>query len=250
MESDARPRPFSLVRSKWQDDDAGAGYALRRWSNPRAALRDPVLVADILDRYNVRPSLKPVLDAPCGTGRLRTVIERRGVRYVGLDVSRPMLMESAPAEQHSLVQGSIERLPFTNDSFDTIVCCRLLHHLHDEAELEAAIAELVRVAHRLVIASFWDSASLHAWRRRIGLRSSEGPRGRTAIHKRTLRRIFEHAGADVVGWHHSFRFVSQQAFVVANKCVPVSSADARHTRSRTELLALDLDGTQGSLGQA
>jgi SAM-dependent methyltransferase len=236
--------------AKWQEDGAGVRYAVQRWKDPRAALRDPMLVERILARHGVRPGLRPILDAPCGTGRLRPVLERRGLRYVGVDISAPMLHQARDGDPSGLVQGSITRLPFQEGSFDVVVCCRLLHHLHEPGELESAVRELTRVSHRLIVASFWDSASLHAWRQRVGLRRSEGPRGRRAISKRVLRDLFEDAGAQVVGFHHSFRFVSQQAFVVAHKLVPADGRARPSFDLRSRILDLQLDPAGGTLGQA
>ncbi|MBL8860599.1 MAG: class I SAM-dependent methyltransferase [Planctomycetes bacterium] len=242
--------PRADLRARWQAQDAGARYAVRRFRDPRAALRDPMLVERILDRHALRPSLKPVLDVPCGTGRLRAVLERRGMRWVGADVSPSMLAEAAASPEAALVLADAERLPFADDSFDVVVCCRLLHHLQEEELLEAVVAELVRVSARHVIASFWDSASWHAWRRRVGLRRPEGPRGRRAVSKRVLSRVFEECGAEVVDFHHSFRFVSQQTFVVARKraAVPVRAVATRRARAR--LFDLDLPRAPESLGPA
>jgi len=239
------------VWEKWQDARAGARYAgPSRWRTPRAALRDPMLVERIHERYGARPSMKPILDAPCGAGRLRGVLERRGMRWVGLDASASMLREARSGPQPaSLVRALAGRLPFKDDSFDVVVCCRLLHHLHDEDEVEAVVGELVRVSARMVIASFWDSASLHALRRRVGLRRSEGPSGRRAVSKRVLRRVFDAAGAEVVEFEHSFRFVSQQAFAVALKRAPVEQR-ARVLVPSTRLFEIDVGGAPGSLGQA
>lgn len=238
------------VRTRWQSDDAGARYAIRRFRDPRAALRDPLLVDRILEMHGVRPSLKPLLDVPCGTGRLRGVLERRGMRYVGTDVSPSMLAEAAAVPDASLVRADAERLPFAEDSFDVVVCCRLLHHLQDEEVLEAVVKELVRVSSRMVIASFWDSGSWHAWRRRMGLRRDEGPRGRRAISKRMLRRVFDDAGAEVVDFHHSFRFVSQQTFAVALKRAPVGEREASSRGVRERLFEMDLPRSTGELGSA
>ena len=55
--------------NKWQEEDSGRRYSAERWKSPRAAVRDPMLVERILDRHGVRPGLRPILDAPCGTGR-------------------------------------------------------------------------------------------------------------------------------------------------------------------------------------
>lgn len=238
------------MRERWLDGAAGSRYVGPRWRTPRAALRDPAIVERILERHGVRPALRPVLDAPCGTGRLRGVLERRGMRYVGVDVSASMLREARRGDASGLCLALVDRLPFKDDSFDVVLCCRLLHHLHDPEESEAVIRELVRVAHRMVIASFWDAASLHAWRARMGLRRASGPSGRTAVSKRALKRMFEAAGTEVVGFHHSFRFVSQQAFAVALKRCPVGER-ARDVKPITErILRLGVDPATGSLGQA
>jgi len=251
--SPARP-PLDPVergaREKWSDPGAGARYAGPRFRTRRAALRDPALVERILARHGGRPGLRPVLDAPCGTGRLRAVLERRGMRYVGLDVSWPMLQEARRGEETGLVMGFVDRMPFRDDSFDVVVCCRLLHHLHDQEEASAVVKELVRVAHRLVIVSFWDAASLHALRARVGLRRPEGPSGRRALPKRTLKRMFEAAGAEIVDFHHSFRFVSQQAFAVAMKRAPVAEKATAPEGLPGKLIDLSGRGATGSLGQA
>ncbi|MCY2959736.1 MAG: methyltransferase domain-containing protein [Planctomycetota bacterium] len=238
------------VRARWQSEDAGARYAIRRFRDPRAAMRDPTLVERILDLHGVRPALKPVLDVPCGTGRLRGVLERRGMRYVGADVSPAMLAEAAGGKDAALVLADAERLPFAEDSFDVVVCCRLLHHLQDEDVLESVVRELVRVSSRMVIASFWDSASWHAWRRRVGLRRGEGPRGRRAVSKRVLRRVFDESGAGIVDFHHSFRFVSQQTFAVALKRAPAAERDPAMHRVRERIFDIDLPRAPGNLGPA
>jgi len=234
----------------WSDPEARSRYAGPRWKDRRSALRDPAIVERILARQGARPGLRPILDAPCGTGRLRGVFERRGMRYVGVDVSWPMLREAQSGEGTGLVMAVVDRLPFRDDSFDVVLCCRLLHHLADEEETDAVVRELVRVAHRMVIVSFWDRASLHALRARVGLRRAEGPRGRSALSKRVLKRLFDSAGAEIVAFHHSFRFVSQQTFAVALKRAPAEER-AKGVEALSKKL-LDISGPRAeeSLGPA
>jgi ubiquinone/menaquinone biosynthesis C-methylase UbiE len=246
---------LSKAARQWLAPEGGGHFSGERWKSPRSAQRDPLLVDRILGRYNARPGLKPVLDVPCGTGRLRAVFERRGLRYVGADVSPALLAqtrekgraEDAPA---SLLAADIGRLPFRDDSFDIVVCCRLLHHLHEQDEIRCVIAELTRVTHRLVVASFSDSASLLALRRRVGLRRNDGPSGRRAVSKRLLRGLFRENGAEVIGFYHSFRFVSQQTFVVAQKRAPAETRLFATARLSRDLLDLPLERAPGSLGGA
>lgn len=193
-------------RERWQDPDVARRYAGARFRDARAAGRDVRHVAALLARAPLGPSPR-LLDAPCGAGRLRGVLETRGV-WTGADASLAMLREGAGER----VLADATRLPFRDASFDAVVSCRWLHHLDAERDLDAAAAELVRVARTCVVASFWDAGSWHAWRRRAGLRAS---RGRSAVPRARLALAFERAGARVVAWRHGLRFVSQQAFALA-----------------------------------
>ena len=132
---------------------------------------------------------------------------------LGVDVSRAMLEQDVGLR----VQASAWALPFADDSFGTVLCCRLLHHLAEPERRAGLVRELVRVSSDLVLASFWDAASLHAWRRRLGLRRGRHPDRRTAVALHVLRAEFEAAGAEVLEVRHSLRFVSSQAFLAARK---------------------------------
>jgi SAM-dependent methyltransferase len=247
--------PLAGAARTWLAPEAGVRHTAEHWQAARSAQRDPLLVDRILERYCARPNLKPVLDVPCGTGQLGSVFERRGLRYVGVDACATTLADTrteagAPGGAASLLAADVERLPFCDDAFDVVVCCRLLHQLHDSDAIRSVISELTRVAHRLVVASFWDSASLHALRHRVGLRRSEGPSGRRAVGKRLLRTLFRENGAEVVGFYYSFRFVSQQTFVVAQKRAPIEARLAATARISRDLLDLPLQRAPGTLGGA
>lgn len=193
----------------WASAEAAVRYSRGRFSTARAAGRDPATVARLLRRHL---GGERVLDVPHGTGRLAPALA--GLRWIGLDRSAAMLSEARAAHPAPLVLGALERLPFQDDAFDAVVCCRLLHHLDEERELPAAVRELVRVSRDLVLASFWDAGSLHGWRRRAGLRREPS---RRPVTKRRLEQTFLAAGARVVGYAHGLRFVSMQTFAVARK---------------------------------
>ena len=207
-------RESRSVREKWAAPSSGASYATRRFASERAAARDACIVGDLLRVHGVRG---PVLDAPCGTGRLQHVLASFGTPLVGLDVSDSMLAAARQQGGSRWVLGSIDSMPFAERSFDVVVACRYLHHLHEPRELERAVSELVRVSSRLVIASFWDAASLPALRVRLGLRRGEGPRGRTATQRAALEDQLQRAGAAVVEFRSTLRFFSQQTFFVARR---------------------------------
>jgi SAM-dependent methyltransferase len=202
------------VRDKWSAPASGERYSGGRFASGRAARRDPRIVRELLGELGVRG---PVLDAPCGTGRLHGTLAALGAEVTSLDGSRSMLDAARAGGVTRPVLADIAALPFRDRGFDVVVSCRFLHHLHDPRDLERALGELVRVSRRLVVASFWDAASLPALRVRVGLKRAEGPRGRVAIAREDLVAAVERAGARVIAFRSTLRFVSQQTFFAAER---------------------------------
>jgi SAM-dependent methyltransferase len=78
-----------------------------------------------------------------GKGRARSA--------VGIDNHPVTLGEAGRLSPAVLrVRGSASRLPFADGSFDTALCHLFLHHL-EEPEVVAALAEMGRVARRVVV---------------------------------------------------------------------------------------------------
>ncbi len=207
---DSPPPP----RDKWQAPSVANHSATERFRGSRSAGRDAALIARLLDRFSPTGSQLCCLDVPSGTGRLRSMLTERGFSVAGADISRAMVSQSGYERR---LLASAFNLPFETSSFDVVVCCRLLHHLPTEQAAEGT-RELLRVSRHLVIASFWDSCSWHAWRRRRGLRVDRSGRRATTLGQ--VEQNFESAGARVRGHVHSFRYISQQAFVAASKDAP------------------------------
>jgi len=96
-----------------------------------------------------------VLDAGCGTGRhLSEAFRREGVLVVGVDMS---LEDSTTAmntlqimEQEGeggngswgVFKGDITRLPFSDGSFDLVICSEVLEHIPEDSK---AVSEITRV---------------------------------------------------------------------------------------------------------
>ncbi|MCE9593196.1 MAG: class I SAM-dependent methyltransferase [Planctomycetes bacterium] len=202
------------VRDKWRDADVAKRYAGGRFASARARDRDPKLVAALLALATPKPT--SVLDVPCGTGRLFETLDAHAGKIVGLDASRDMLLHAREASR-AVVHGDALHLPLRDGAFDAVVCCRLAHHLHRSDDLTRLCFELARVSRRWVILSFWDSASLPAWRTRVGLKRDEGARGRLARSRREIAQHLESAGLEPRVFRSALRFVSQQTFVLAEK---------------------------------
>jgi SAM-dependent methyltransferase len=216
--TEPRDTPRRPPAEKWQGADCGARYVRRRWGSQRRAARDPRIVAELLERHGVRGG--PVLDAACGTGRLREALSGDGRTWVGLDASAAMLGEARRAGARTFVRGDVGDLPFADGAFAAAVANRLLHHFADGGTIAAVLRELVRVSAGPIVVSYWNAASLPAWRRRLGLGRDEGPSGRVAHPTELLRRAAREAGAELVEVRHAIPVLSQQSFAVLRSARP------------------------------
>ena len=90
-----------------------------------------------------------VCDVGCGTGHLLRLIRKgRGEavkRYVGVDFVIP---EHFSPDGLEFVEAPIEKLPFKDGEFDTVVCTHVIEHILDYRH---AIAELRRITSRRLI---------------------------------------------------------------------------------------------------
>jgi len=99
--------------------------------------------------------LASLLDLGSGTGRALAYLRSRHpqLKLTGVEPV-PELLELALArpelEQGDIVNGSGERLPFADGSFDAVAEFGVLHHV---AEPGAVVAEMMRVARRAVFLS-------------------------------------------------------------------------------------------------
>lgn len=198
------------VAGRWRKEHAGTHYGAHRFNSKRAATRDGRLLKRLLRRAELEPTELAILDAPCGTGRLVPWLD--GPRSYALDISEEMLREYPVHERR--VRGRIESLPFPDRTFDLVVCCRLLHHVGEAGLRRSLVEELGRVSSRDLAVSFWDEASWPGWRRKLGWRK---PGSRHPIAAKELEADLRAAGFAVLGYVHSMRFFSMQAFVLARR---------------------------------
>jgi ubiquinone/menaquinone biosynthesis C-methylase UbiE len=141
-------------------------------------------------------SPKRVLDVGCGTGQLlRQLAERlpHAAELTGVDAAQGMI-EAANSADNRLryLQGTAERLPFEDASFDLVISTTSFDHWTDQA---AGLAECHRVlapGGRFVLADLFSLALLPTL---IGGRSD---RARTRLR---ATKLLAAAGFRSVTWH-------------------------------------------------
>ena len=138
-----------------------------RWGGFGEAFREKILEG---------ASLKPgesILDCGCGTGTLAIIAKRRvGAegRVHGIDISQDQLeIGRGKARKENLdiefQEGSIDDLPFSDDSFDAIFSTLMLHHVPRSVKA-AAFREMRRVLKpggRIVVVDFGPPKHLWGW---------------------------------------------------------------------------------------
>ena len=120
--------------------------------------------ARVLASFIGELSGRSILDVGTGTGRAALLLAGRGARVTGIDASDEMLAvarQRAAADGLSVqfLSGDAHALDFPDRSFEVAVSLRLLMHT---PEWRACLAELCRVADRLVVFDYPSARSLAA----------------------------------------------------------------------------------------
>jgi SAM-dependent methyltransferase len=98
------------------------------------------IVLSVLDRYVPRGPLD-VLDAGCGGGATLRYLRERYAHARGLELSNEAVAY-ARERGRDVTQGSIEAMPFEDESFDLALALDVIEHVPDDG---AALGELRRV---------------------------------------------------------------------------------------------------------
>ncbi|OQY43091.1 MAG: hypothetical protein B6242_15430 [Anaerolineaceae bacterium 4572_78] len=107
-------------------------------------------VRSILQLLNMKPN-DMVLEVGCGTGN---VIEKIPSHFLyGIDLSTLLLKKAMyrfADNSISLAQGNAEKLPFTGQSFDKIVCTEVIEHVINPKQILHEIARLA-MPHAVIV---------------------------------------------------------------------------------------------------
>lgn len=151
----------------------------------------------LIDAIRLQPDSR-LLDVASGPGTLTAEAANRGARPIGIDLS-PKMIELArqlyPAIEFR--EADVERLPFSDHTFNAVVCAFGLGHF---PRPELAVAECVRTLRpegRIALA-WWDDPS----RQRI-----------QGIFREAIAEIGAPVAADVPQGHNVFRFSNSEELV-------------------------------------
>ncbi len=158
------------------------------------------------------PKGSNILDFPCGTGRLTTMLIENGFNLTSADRSNEMLKAAqnnylnlkpellvnyseVKFFQADLVAGT----KFTDMQFDAVVCHRLFHHLVESKTRIKALLELKRITKKFIIFSFFNSQSCSTLIKAVKNKLKHyTPTDRLPVSKSTITKEVESQGIEVV----------------------------------------------------
>ena len=163
---------------------------------------------------------RTLLDLPCGGGRLSPQMEDFTDFLVEADVGLGQLqhlrVHSKVKTPKALMTASAFHIPFKDNSVDAVVCCRLCHHLPNAEQRERLIDELLRVARRFVIMTFFDHHSVKNLLRRARNRLRSQPPKRTMTIDQVAQQASKN-GAELVAYPSLFYLFSGHRYALMVK---------------------------------
>ncbi len=160
-------RPAQL-RQEYESDERARHYQGQRWEHSPRARRTNAKEQAIVESFfqSLEPKLwrNRVLDMPCGTGRFRPLLRSYFTEVWSVDAAASMLQQAPPEFGF---QASAHAIPLCDDAVDVILCSRLLHHFDTSEQRLQVLGELARVTRKWICMSYFDAASVQAWRNKL-----------------------------------------------------------------------------------
>ena len=171
-----------------------------RWSKRWITRREYNLLRQLLAS---QPHCKTLLDLPSGGGRLSPQIAEYTDLLIEADIALGQVQYGREFGRVKTPQvwmtASGFHIPLRDNSLDAIVCVRLNHHLPTAEERERLARELLRVARKFVVMTFFDYHSLKNLGRRLRRPLDKKPPKMTMTVDR-VRELANEGGADLVAW--------------------------------------------------
>lgn len=201
----ARPAKLELYRRP----EVAADYD-QRWrgrGGARRQLRKQRAVAKALAALGLWPGHgRPLLDAPCGTGRLEDFFIGAGFAYVGTDLSMAMLRQSRSGNGSDSHDGASKAcadllaLPFADHAVEVSVCVRFLHLVRDPQDRIQVLKELNRVSSHGVVLNYQHNRTLRYWNRRLRYKLGQRSTPPSQPSVAQIKEEVQQAGLDLVAW--------------------------------------------------
>lgn len=156
---------------RYEDFEKARNYNLKYDRKPLKQLstkREYQILRHLLGRQK---HCATMLEIPCGGGRISPQLAAATDLLIQADVGLGQILYGMTKEKLNIPQiwmtASAFQIPLRDASVDAAVCIRLSHHLPTFKQREDLLSELLRVARRYVIMTFFDYHSIKNILRRL-----------------------------------------------------------------------------------
>jgi 2-polyprenyl-3-methyl-5-hydroxy-6-metoxy-1,4-benzoquinol methylase len=141
-----------MLPSRW---DANSSFWVRIIREHRDKYRNELTDPALLQAIG-QPDGLTVLDAGCGEGYLSRILARNGATVTGVDFSAKQIEAAQTRSLNDALSvsfdvASVDELPYSDSTFDLVVCNHVLNDLHDPSRPLSEFARVLRNGGRLVI---------------------------------------------------------------------------------------------------
>ncbi len=157
---------------------------------------------------------RTVLDIGCGTGALLRMIQdkRKDARLFGVDLSEQMIQmaKAKLGERADLKVSDSEKLPFSNEAFDLVMCTFSFHHYPNPGTALQEMRRVLAPSGRLILADPSPPIPLRQLMNFLRVFTKDGT---VKIYsKKEMMALVEAAGLEVAKWGklnwHSYLLVA------------------------------------------
>lgn len=93
-----------------------------------------------------------ILEVGCGTGHWLNILQTVSQRVYGMDLSLGMLQKAGKRNgTYHLIQGDVQRLPFSDNIFDMVFCVNALHHFPNPSGFVNNVHRLIKQGGTLAV---------------------------------------------------------------------------------------------------
>ncbi len=169
------------------------------------------------------PKGSTILDMPCGTGRLDSLLMNEGYKILVADVSYEMLKHTklriqkkhCPSFWGALALDGCA-MPFCSNSFSCVLTIKLMHLIPDSTKLSIA-EEINRVTSRFLIVSFSYDSFFAKFKRFSKRFISPKTIQEKSLSLADISELLGNAGLIIKKKRYIFRLYSEEIIVLAEK---------------------------------
>jgi ubiquinone/menaquinone biosynthesis C-methylase UbiE len=112
------------------------------YDETRKPLKDAAV--DKIVSITSRDGCSSIIEIGVGTGRIAKPLQERGLRTVGVDISKGMLLKAREKKIRELILADANNLPIREKSIDGAIFAHVLHIFEDPNEVFKKVVNVVR----------------------------------------------------------------------------------------------------------